>query len=139
MSSNQQGSKRVPRAVPASGRPKIMPEHRKRLAVLYVRAATDDRAAAAAQRALRVLPQNLGWPKKRIKIIDADIGLSGVSDRRPGFQQLMEWIDRGQVGLVVVSDLSRLSRDPNQLVEFLTKALRAGVLLLMNGRLFDPS
>jgi DNA invertase Pin-like site-specific DNA recombinase len=40
----------------------------------------------------------------------ADEAITGTSTRRPGFQKLNEMIDNDQVSLVVVDDLSRLTR-----------------------------
>ena len=55
--------------------------------------------------------QRLGWPKPRIVIIDDDLGLSGASSQqRLGFQKLVAAISLGEVGIVLVTEVSRLSR-----------------------------
>lgn len=135
MRGNKTRHKTVVTTMPTNQRPQIQAAPRKRLAVVYVRSATVDPAAAARQRALAALPRKWGWPKKRIKIIDADMGCSGLSARRVGLETLMELIDQGRVGLVVISDVSRLSRNLLDTKRFLTKASQQGVLIAVNGRI----
>jgi DNA invertase Pin-like site-specific DNA recombinase len=98
------------------------------LAVVYVRTARDDQQAAVAQRALASRARKLGWPSKRIKIIE-DLGRSAYSEHRAGYQQLMAMIRARAVGLVLVRDVSRLSRNPVELEVFLLRAQRAGALV----------
>lgn len=95
----------------------IRAEHKQKLAVVYVRQSSPDQVrhhtgSTETQRALAELPRRWGWPESRIKVIEDDLGLSGTSsDQRPGFQHLLELMDRGEVGIVLVREMSRLSRD----------------------------
>ena len=41
----------------------------------------------------------------------SDDGYSGTSFNRPGFEEMLDEIERGRVGTVIVKDLSRLGRD----------------------------
>jgi DNA invertase Pin-like site-specific DNA recombinase len=44
----------------------------------------------------------LGWPRKRVEIIDDDLGRSGTSmEGRPGFQRLVAEVSLGRIGLVL--------------------------------------
>jgi DNA invertase Pin-like site-specific DNA recombinase len=53
----------------------------------------------------------LGWPQPRIVVLDEDLGRSGTSSQeRVGFQRLVSAIGLGEVGLVLVTEVSRLSR-----------------------------
>lgn len=52
--------------------------------------------------------QDNGYPNIRIFVDD---GYSGVSFKRPGFQELMELIEAGKVGILITKDLSRLGRN----------------------------
>jgi DNA invertase Pin-like site-specific DNA recombinase len=73
-----------------------------------------------------------------IKTIDEDLGLSGTSSyQRSGFQQLLQLLDRDEVGLVLVHDVSRLSRNPHAAEEFLMRAVRGRILIEANGHLFE--
>jgi len=128
----------------SSPRP-IRAEHKKKLAVVYIRQSSPDQVrnhtgSTESQRALAELPLRWGWPASLIRIIGEDLGLSGTSsDQRTGFQELLEMMDRGEVGLVLVRELSRLSRDPLDAEIFLTKAIRYGVLIEVNGHIYDPA
>src|SRR5690349_2529501 len=53
----------------------------------------------------------MGWPETAVRVIDDDLGLSGASsDNRAGFQRLVAAIGMGEVGIVLVTEVSRLSR-----------------------------
>src|SRR5688572_17142498 len=53
----------------------------------------------------------LGWPEKRVLVIDDDLGQSGTSvEGRQGFQRLVAEVGLDHVGLVLGMDMSRLAR-----------------------------
>src|SRR5215211_4252697 len=53
----------------------------------------------------------MGWTAPQIEVIDEDLGLSGASSHgRTGFQRLVAAIGLGEVGIVLVTEVSRLSR-----------------------------
>lgn len=94
----------------------IQPQHLTRTAVVYVRQSTPkqlllNQESTRRQYQLAERAAALGWPQPRIVVIDDDLGLSGTSsaDRR-GFQRLVASITLGEVGLVLVTEVSRLSR-----------------------------
>jgi len=125
--------------------PQIRPEHKQRFALIYVRQSSftqvrNHTGSTETQRDLAELPRRWGWPVSLILTIEDDLGLSGASSHlRTGFQRLLEMIDRGEVGIVLVRELSRLSRDPLDAEQFLKKAIRRGVLVEVNGRIYDPA
>ncbi len=131
--------------LPASAQrpPQIRASHHGKLALVYTRQSTavqvrEHSGSTADQRALADLPHQWGWPDTRIRVIDEDLGLSGTSaENRTGFQKMLELMDRGEVGVVVVRDVSRISRDPHDSETFLTKLIRHRVLLYASGQLFD--
>lgn len=94
----------------------IQPTHLARLALVYVRQSTTKQVAlnqesTRRQYQLTETAQRLGWPQPRIQVIDDDLGLSGASStQRTGFQRLVAAISLGEVGLVLVTEVSRLSR-----------------------------
>lgn len=96
--------------------PKILRHHLERQAVVYVRQATPkqvqvNQESTRRQYQLTERAQEWGWPRPLISIIDDDLGLSGTSStQRRGFQQLVAAISLGEVGLVLVTEVSRLSR-----------------------------
>ena len=76
------------------------------------------------------IPKQWGWPASRIITIDHDLGRSATSaENRSGFKEMMDLIEARQVSLVLVRDVARLSRDPLDAEVFLSKAMRAGVLI----------
>jgi DNA invertase Pin-like site-specific DNA recombinase len=123
----------------------IHAEHKQRLAAIYVRQSSPDQVrhhtgSTDAQRALVEIALGWGWPKSQIWVIEDDLGLSGTSShQRCGFQQLLEAMDRGEVSIVFVREMSRLTRDPLDAERFLKKAIRWGVLIEVNGRVYDPA
>jgi DNA invertase Pin-like site-specific DNA recombinase len=53
----------------------------------------------------------LGWPPPAVRVIDADLGVSGSGlAARAGFTELTEQIALGQVGIVLALEVSRLAR-----------------------------
>ncbi len=53
----------------------------------------------------------MGWPETAVRVIDDDLGMSGASSQhRAGFQRLVASIGMGEVGIVLVTEVSRLSR-----------------------------
>jgi DNA invertase Pin-like site-specific DNA recombinase len=96
--------------------PKIQPQHLSRQAVVYIRQSTPKQVQCnqeSTRRQYQLVDQahDLGWPQPLIKVIDDDLGLSGASStHRLGFQRLVAEISLGQVGLVLVTEVSRLSR-----------------------------
>ena len=94
----------------------IQSTHLARLAMVYVRQSTTKQVAlnqesTRRQYQLTETAQRLGWPQPRIQIIDDDLGLSGTSStQRTGFQRLVAAISLGEVGLILVTEVSRLSR-----------------------------
>jgi DNA invertase Pin-like site-specific DNA recombinase len=123
----------------------IRPQHKQRLAVVYIRQSTEQQVrhhtgSTEAQRDLAALPRRWGWPESRILTIDDDLGLSGTSSsKRTGFQQLLALMHRSEVGIVLVRDVSRISRNPLDAERFLHAAIRAQVLVEANGRVYDPT
>lgn len=91
-------------------------EHRSRLACVYIRQSTrhqvlNHRESQRRQRTLVERPKALGWPQNRIKLIDDDLALSAEGGRRrPSFEALVADITMGTIGLIVGSEVSRLSR-----------------------------
>ena len=94
----------------------IQPTHLTRHAIVYVRQSTSKQVAqnqesTRRQYQLSETAQRLGWPKPRVQVIDDDLGLSGASStHRTGFQRLVAAISLGEVGIILVTEVSRLSR-----------------------------
>jgi DNA invertase Pin-like site-specific DNA recombinase len=96
---------------------KIHARHRDRRAVVYLRQSSPKQVlhhkeSALNQRALVGRLREFGWPDQRIEVIDDDQGRSGrTAAGRDGFQRLVADVSLGKVGIVIGSEVSRLSRN----------------------------
>ena len=85
---------------------KIQAKHLSRTGYVYIRQSTTYQVMANTestlrQYALRERMISLGWDDALVKVIDADLGISGKSvDNREGFQMLMADVANGLVGAV---------------------------------------
>jgi DNA invertase Pin-like site-specific DNA recombinase len=100
-----------------NGLSKIQPTHLRRQAAVYLRQSTPKQVrknceSALNQRALRGRLLELGWHKDKIVIIDDDQGQSGKQAAgREGFQRLVADVGLGKIGIVIGTEVSRLSRN----------------------------
>jgi DNA invertase Pin-like site-specific DNA recombinase/transposase-like protein len=96
---------------------KITASHRSRAAVIYVRQSTlaqleRNTESTARQYDLVNRARQLGWPRETIRVVDADLGVSGsVLGQREGFESLVAEVALGQVGIILALEASRLARD----------------------------
>ncbi len=96
---------------------KITASHRSRTAVVYVRQSTlaqleRNSESTARQYHLAERAVELGWPRSAIRVVDADLGVSGsVLGHRDGFESLVADVALGQVGIILALEASRLARD----------------------------
>ena len=96
--------------------PKVTAAHLRRAAAVYCRQSTliqveRNRESTLRQYDLVSRAGSLGWPRSAIRVIDADLGVSGSGlAARAGFTELTEQIALGQVGAVLALEVSRLAR-----------------------------
>ncbi|WP_145145859.1 recombinase family protein [Roseomonas gilardii] len=96
--------------------PKLEPRHLQRRAIVYVRQSTArqvlvNQESTRRQYQLAERARQMGWSAPQVEVIDEDLGLSGASSHaRTGFQRLVAAIGLGEVGIVLVTEVSRLSR-----------------------------
>jgi DNA invertase Pin-like site-specific DNA recombinase len=96
---------------------KITVLHRSRVAVVYVRQSTlaqleRNSESTARQYHLVERAVELGWPRAAVRVVDADLGVSGsVLGQRDGFESLVADVALGQVGIILALEASRLARD----------------------------
>jgi DNA invertase Pin-like site-specific DNA recombinase len=113
------------------------------MAVVYIRQSTpeqvqDNRGSTAAQLGQRRYAEEWGWQPGAIEVIDTDSGLSGsAATHRPGYRRLVEQIQAGAVGVVLVSDHTRLGRNLGECLTFLTECARHDVLVASDGKIVD--
>lgn len=114
--------------------------------VLFVRTSTD----AQADRSRHASPSaqlesgyadaaRYGVPRSAVAVIEA-FGEAGTRRvERVQFRKLCAWVRSGTVGLVIVPEHHRLSRNVRDAESFFIDCAAAGVLLLINGQPFDPA
>jgi DNA invertase Pin-like site-specific DNA recombinase len=96
---------------------KVTASHRCRAAVVYVRQSTlaqleRNAESTARQYDLRERAVALGWPREQVRVVDADLGVSGsVTGQRDGFESLVADVALGQIGIILALEVSRLARD----------------------------
>src|SRR6266498_1933179 len=96
---------------------KITASHRSRVAIIYVRQSTlaqleRNTESTARQYNLTERAVELGWPRSAVRVVDADLGVSGsVLGQRDGFESLVADVALGQVGIILALEVSRLARD----------------------------
>jgi DNA invertase Pin-like site-specific DNA recombinase/transposase-like protein len=96
---------------------KVTASHRSRIAVVYVRQSTLMQVERNSESTLRQYDLteravDLGWPRSAVRVVDADLGVSGsVLGQRDGFESLVADVALGQVGIILALEVSRLARD----------------------------
>jgi DNA invertase Pin-like site-specific DNA recombinase len=128
----------------SSKRQKVTAEHLKRNAYLYVRQACrsgmpEETESIDRQYALRQEAIRLGWREEQVITIDCDVGRSGTSSDRAGFQRLVAEIRLGRAGIVIALDVSRLTREASDWYRLLENCALTRTLLLAEDGLYDPS
>ncbi len=123
--------------------PQITVAHRGRLAIVYMRQSTQrqvdqNTGSTAHQRYQAEYARQWGWPESAIEIIDEDLGLSGTSvTDRMGWQRLLRMVTQNLVGIIFVSDISRLNRSSTDFHVLAELCRVMGVLLVVDGRIVD--
>jgi DNA invertase Pin-like site-specific DNA recombinase len=123
---------------------KIQPRHLERLAYIYIRQSSlqqveQNLESQDLQYQLVHRAQALGWRKDQIVVIDDDLGKSAVTaTNREGFQSLVAAVGLGQVGLVLVIDVSRLARNCSDWYQLLDLAALCDSLIGDAGAIYDP-
>jgi DNA invertase Pin-like site-specific DNA recombinase len=81
----------------------------------------------------------LGWRAEDIEVIDADLGLTGASaQHRRGFQELVTKVTLGQAGIILSSDVTRLSRNCSDWYPLLDVCGYRGCLIADHDGVYDP-
>src|SRR5262245_38725951 len=127
-----------------SSRPhQIADDHLRRKAIVYVRQSSpyqvrENSGSTAVQRDVVAKVAAWGWPPDQIEALDDDLGVSGsLPGARDGFQQLLNRMRQGEIGLVADVDSSRLSRNDVDFFVFADVARRHRVLLAHLDQIID--
>jgi DNA invertase Pin-like site-specific DNA recombinase len=123
---------------------KIRAAHLTRDAYLYVRQSTirqvfENTESTTRQYALRDRAMALGWPVERIHVIDTDLGKSGATADREGFQRLVTEVGLGRAGIVLGLEVSRLARNSTDWHRLLELCALSDTLILDEDGIYDPA
>jgi DNA invertase Pin-like site-specific DNA recombinase len=127
-----------------SSQPKIRPQHLERLAYVYIRQSSPRQVkehleSQDLQYQLVHRAQALGWTEAQVVVIDDDLGQTAVTSvQRQGFQNLVAAVGLGQVGLILVTDVSRLARNCSDWYQLLDLASLYGTLISDASGVYDP-
>ncbi|MEW6275704.1 MAG: recombinase family protein [Bacillota bacterium] len=122
---------------------KVTASHLKRNAYLYIRQSTlrqvfENTESTKRQYALRERAVALGWPLERVVVIDSDLGQSGASADRAGFQKLVAEVGMGRAGIVLGLEVSRLARSSTDWHRLLEICALTDTLILDEDGIYDP-
>src|SRR5215208_5619696 len=134
----------VPPVVGPVGRSmKIGRRNLDRVAVVYVRQSTlaqvrEHAESTARQYALAEQAVGLGWDRRLVQVIDADLGVSGRStEGRDGFRALVTRVCLGEDGAIFGLEISRLARSSADLSRLLELARLTDTLLVDGDGVYD--
>jgi DNA invertase Pin-like site-specific DNA recombinase len=122
----------------------ITPTHLQKKAIIYVRQSTltqviFNQESLRLQYGLEQRAQSLGCRAEDIEVIDADLGLTGASAHyRSGFQELVTKVTLGQAGIILSSDVTRLSRNCSDWYPLLDVCGYRGCLIADQDGVYDP-
>jgi DNA invertase Pin-like site-specific DNA recombinase len=124
---------------------KISASHLQRTAYVYVRQSTPQQVqknleSQENQKALAQRAVYLGWSPGKVRVIDADLGLSGTStEGREGFRELTSEVSLGHAGIVFAYEASRLARNNADWYALLDLCTLRGTLIADADGVFDPT
>ena len=127
------------------GAPKVRARHLQRTAYVYVRQSTPQQVqrnpeGRENQRELAQRATDLGWSPGRVRVIEADLGLSGKSaENREGFRELTSEVSLGHAGMVLSYEASRLARNNADWYALLDLCALRGTLIADADGVYDPA
>ena len=122
----------------------ITDRHLARCAVIYVRQSSPhqvltNQESLRLQYDLRQRALGLGWRDEDVEVIDADLGLSGAAaTHREGFKDLIARVTLGQVGVVLSSEVTRLTRNCSDWYPLLDLCGYKDCLIADRDGIYDP-
>ncbi len=127
--------------MPESRPQEIKDQHLNRLAIVYVRQSTEfqvqnNTGSTEAQRNQKRYALLWGWIETLILVIE-DLGVSGTTALREGYQRIIQLIQEGKVGILIAVDFTRLGREAGNWFHLLNICAAFDVLVALDGRVYD--
>jgi len=124
--------------------PKITPQHLNRKALVYLRQSSlkqvrENLESQHLQYALAERARGLGF--RNVEVIDSDLGCSAGlgAARRAGFDRVVAEVARGEVGLILSREVSRLSRTDRDWCHLLEVSQVFDTLIADEEQIYDLS
>jgi excisionase family DNA binding protein len=124
---------------------KIQTHHRQKMAYVYLRQSTmaqvyHHQESTQRQYALKDRALELGWMPDQIRVLDADLGISGTQmHNRQDFKTLVADVSLDKVGAVFALEASRLSRSCSDWHRLLEICSLTGTLIVDADGCYDPA
>jgi excisionase family DNA binding protein len=124
---------------------KIRANHLDRAAYVYVRQSSPGQVERHKEGRLRQYQlvdwaATVGWTKERTVVVDDDQGKSGSSpNARSGFARLVSAVGRGEVGIVVALEVTRLARNSPDWHNLIFMCRWTDTLITDGQMIYDPS
>jgi DNA invertase Pin-like site-specific DNA recombinase len=122
---------------------KITAHHLERGAIAYVRQSSPiqvrrNHESRRLQYAMKGKLVELGWPASHVEVIDDDLGITANGTRhRSGFEQLVNKVATGQVGIVAAREVSRLARNSSDWQRLLEQCRLSDTMILDHETLYN--
>jgi DNA invertase Pin-like site-specific DNA recombinase len=123
--------------------PEIKPHHLQRLAIPYCRQSTQSQVdnnpgSTEHQRSQEQRAIDLGWRPEMVQPNEEDLGVSGRTiQKRQGLRKLIEQVAQRQVGIILVSDFSRLTRSVRDFEDLLALCRTTDTLIAVEGTILN--
>jgi DNA invertase Pin-like site-specific DNA recombinase len=122
----------------------VTPGHLSRSAVIYIRQSTphqviSNQESRRLQYALKQRALDLGWYKGDILVIDSDQGITGSSAQgRDGFKDIAARVSLGQAGIILSTEVTRISRNCSDWYPLLDVCGYMNCLIADRDGVYDP-
>ena len=123
----------------------VTAQHLARKAIIYIRQSSPhqvltNQESLCLQYALQQRALSLGWRAEDIEIIDADLGLTATAaQHREGFKEIVAQVTLGQLGIILSSEVTRLSRNCSDWYPLLDICGYKGCLIADRDGVYDPA
>jgi DNA invertase Pin-like site-specific DNA recombinase len=124
---------------------KVQSEHLQRAAYVYVRQSSPKQVlkhgeSRRRQYQLADWAFDMGWPRERIVVVDEDQGKSSAApNTREGFARLISAVGRGEVGMVIALEVSRLARNSPDWHHLVYMSRWTNTLIADEQTVYDPN
>jgi excisionase family DNA binding protein len=123
--------------------PKIRSEHLERRAFVYIRQSSPQQLRDHVEGRLRQFQmtdwaEHAGWPKERVVVLDEEGKTASVAKARMKFGDLVAAVGRGEAGIVISLEVSRLARNSPDWHNLIYLSRWTDTLITDGETIYDP-